>query len=763
MTLSQRHSESDPTDAASKTDVKTHYIPTLVGIDKIQPFLFPELNHTTERVLATKPTTILILDDEERTRQSLCDLLKPAGYQLTQAATVEQALRLLQTQTFALALVDLTLQDGNGQHVLAYAQKNNLKTRLIVISGETSFTTATEVLRCGACDYISKPYQPQTLLKTISKEIEKFQLRERYEDIQEQLKGSETLHKFIVNNSPDFIYMLDEKGRFSFINHRAESLLGCKKEQLIGQHYNIIVHAEDWEKAQFAFNERRSAERGSHNVELRLINHRHDEIRFVEARAIAVELTAMGVYQVTPDEGHNFIGTYGVIRDITERKRSEALRRYHQYHDQLTGLPNRALFHDRLQMALVQARRNRTKLAVLFLDIDRFKMVNENLGHLAGDKILQLVTKTLTNCLREEDTLARVGGDEFLLLLPNINKREDAAVIGHKIAELCMTPIKYQAQEVRVNFSIGIATYPEHGTEKDLLIRNADLAKCHIKRNGGNSHGYYCPHFDKLAAPALDLDNALHRALENNELELFYQPQIDIKRQQVTGVEALIRWNHPHKGLLSPALFIPLAEQSNLICMLGNWILDQACHDASILEQHGFTGLKVAINTSMQQLERGNFQQLVLRTIAQHKLDKNHIEIEITESNIMQDMQKAVEVLTSLATHGIGVAIDDFGTGYSSLSYLQTLPISTLKIDRSFIKNLSDDNSDAPIVTAVLTMAKALEMQCVVEGVETREQKEILEQVGCSTIQGYYYSKPLSLTNLMNFLGTFAKTGTEHN
>lgn len=759
MTLARRNSKNLPSATLDETNPKRHLDFPLSSAEKIQPLLFPELTATTYPAKAPQSVAILVIDDEERARQSLCDLLKPSGYTITQAAGVEQALTLIQSQIFTLALVDLNLQDGNGQQVLAYAHENDIKTRLIVISGETSFDNATEALRSGACDYISKPYKPKALLETISREIEKFQLRERYEVIQEQLKGSETLHKFIVNNSPDFIYMLDENGRFSFINQRAESLLGLKKEQLIGHHYNTIVHAEDWEKAQFAFNERRTGERGSHNVELRLINQRHEEIRFVEARAIAVELTAMGVYQTTPHRGENFIGTYGVIRDITERKRSEALMRYHQYHDQLTGLPNRALFHDRLQMSLVQARRNKTKLAVLFLDIDRFKMVNENLGHLAGDKILQLVTKTLTNCLREEDTLARVGGDEFLLLLPNINKREDVAVIGNKIAELCKTPIDYNGKEVRINFSIGIATYPEHGTEKDLLMRNADLAKCHIKRNGGNGYGYYCPRFDKMAAPALDLDNALHRALENNELELFYQPQVNLAKQQVTGIEALIRWNHPHKGLLSPAVFIPLAEQSNLICILGAWILDQACHDAQVLEQQGFTGLKVAVNISMQQLERGSFKQLVLHTIAQHKLDKNYIEIEITESNIMQDMQKAVEVLTSLAANGIGVAIDDFGTGYSSLSYLQTLPIATLKIDRSFIEGLSKQNSAAPIVTAVLTMAKALKMQCVVEGVETQEQMDILELVGCSIIQGYYYSKPLSLTDLMLYLANFNNNG----
>ena len=717
-----------------------------------QALLFPETTPTTPSSQPELPISILVIDDEQRARQSLCDLLKPLGHRTVQADSVAEALKWLQADNFSLALVDINLPDGSGQDIMRYIQDHNIETRFIVISGESTFDHATQALRNGACDFIRKPYMPASLLETINKEVAKVKTQHRYEHIQDELKGSEALHRFIVNNSPDLIYMLDHQGHFSFVNQRIQALLGYSAKKIIGQHYSSIVLAEDMEKAQFVFNERRTGDRASQSVELRLLNRHNKEIRFVEARALSVELTSMGVYSSSGEEGSEFVGTYGVIRDITDRKRSEKLKHYHQYHDQLTGLPNRALFHDRLQMALAQARRNKGQLGILFLDIDRFKMINESFGHLAGDKILQRITQRLKTGLREEDTLARVGADEFVLLLPAINQREDTAVIAQKIIEGSSVPMRFQDQDLRVNFSIGIATYPDHGRTKEDLIRHADLAKCHVKQNGRNGYDYYSPQFKNVQRPALELENALHHALTNNELELYYQPQVDIVNQQVTGLEALIRWNHPKKGLLTPGLFIPLAEQSSLICDLGQWVLERACHDARLLEDHSLTGLKIAINTAMQQLDRNGFQKQVLESISRHKLEKNYIEIEITESNIMQDMHKAVEILSQLAEKGISIAIDDFGTGYSSLSYLQTLPVSTLKIDRSFICNLSLHQSGTPIVTAILNMAEALNMNCVAEGVETKEQKMVLKQAGCSIIQGYYYCQPQPLSDLISYL-----------
>nr|WP_320049104.1 EAL domain-containing protein [uncultured Desulfuromonas sp.] len=716
-----------------------------------QAVLFPEMFNAAASYHAL-PISILIIDDEQRARQSVCDLLKPLGHRLTQAGSVSEAIKWLEMENFTLALVDLQLPDGTGHDIMRYVVDHQIDTRLIVVSGESTFDHATLSLRNGACDFLRKPYMPATLLESVNKELDKAQTQNRYERIQEELKGSEALHRFIVNNSPDIIYMLDEEGRFSFVNKRVQSLLGYSDKKLIGQHYSSIVYGEDHEKAQFVFNERRTGDRASHAVELRLLNRHNKEIRFVEARSLSVELTSMGIYRAGRGDNEEFIGTYGVIRDITERKRSEALQHYHQYHDHLTDLPNRTLFLDRLHMALAQARRNGHHLAVLFLDIDRFRKVNDSLGHLAGDKILQRITQRLNTNLREEDTLARIGSDEFLLLLPNIKTPGDALIIAEKINQSCSVPMTYQGQDLRLTFSIGIATFPDHATSREDLIRYADLAKCQVKQNGRNGCLLYQPQHQHLQVSALEMETAIRQGLQDDQFELYYQPQIDLVAGKVAGLEALVRWKHPERGLLNPSLFIPVAEQSSLICDLGQWAVERACCDAAMLRKRGFDGLKIAVNVSIQHFERPSFAQHILDNVSRHDLGSNRLEIEITESNIMRNMERGAQLLTSLSEQGIGVAIDDFGTGYSSLSYLQTLPVATVKIDRSFICNLGDEKNGLPIVIAVLNLAAALNIHCIAEGVESQEQKQLLQDAGCRLIQGFYYSSPLSLAQLVPYL-----------
>ncbi|MFO7830360.1 MAG: EAL domain-containing protein [Desulfuromonadaceae bacterium] len=718
-----------------------------------QGSLFPEI--TGQGGNDPEPeASILIIDDEPRARQSVCDLLSPLGHRTMQAGSVAEALQLLQTNHFTIALVDLILPDGSGQDIMRYIQDKRYATRLIVISGQSTFDEASKALRNGACDFIRKPYMPTTMLNVVTREVSNALTQKRYTRIHDELKGSEALHRFIVHNSPDMIYMLDKKGNFSFVNHRVRSLLGFDEQNLIGKHYSDIIIPEDVEKAEYFFKEHRNRDRRGRGLELRLFNQLNRDIRFVEARAISVELSDAGAYSFGgTDQEAESVGTYGVIRDITDKKRSEALMRYHEFHDQLTGLPNRTLFNDRLKMAMTHARNCNGVVGVLFLDIDRFKTINKSFGHLAGDTILQKVTRRLNNILSEEDTLSRVSGNEFLLLLPDIGNIDDAAHTAAKIIASCQEPILYHDQEVVITFSIGIAVYPENGESKDDLIRNACLAKCHVKQNGqNNNYALYQPRFKEMDVSIFKMESALRLAIKHNELELYYQPQVDIIRQSVTGLEALIRWNHPRKGLLSPGAFIPIAEQSSLICDLGQWVLERACQDAMMLEERSFSGLKIAINTSMQQLKNSCFKNQVLETTSRYNLNRKNLEIEITENSLMQDMQKTVELLSELNTNGISIAVDDFGTGYSSLSYLQSLPVSTLKIDRSFIHSLSTNRSSPAIITAILTLAAALEINCVAEGVETIEQKTALQLAGCRITQGYFFCKPLSLPQIIAYL-----------
>ncbi|MDY0212481.1 MAG: EAL domain-containing protein [Desulfuromonadaceae bacterium] len=697
--------------------------------------------------------SILIIDAEPRSRHSICELLSPLGHSITQAASLEESIRLLHKKEFTLALVDLSLSDGSGLDIVHYIQANQIHIRLIITGDTSTFEHDTLALRIGACVFIPKPYLPQTLLKIMAKEITNARTQHRYAHIHNELKGSEALHRFIVNTSPDIIYMLDERGNFSFVNQRVHSLLGCVEENLIGKHYSEIVLPEDLEKAHHVFNGWHTATFPDNNVELRLLNRHNNELCFVEVRAIPVELSASGSYISTgTEQDAEFVGVYGVIRDITKNKRNEALLQYHEHHDHLTGLPNRSLLHDRLKMAMVQARRCNSLIGLLFLDIDRFKTINDSLGHLAGDKILQQVTQRLIASLREEDTLARISGNEFMLLLPNISKREDAASAAQQIIDGCAVPIHYQGQEVLLTFSIGVVIYPEDGRSKEELIHKAYLAKCYVKQNSRNSFSYYKHRFKYVGETELERESALRHALKNDELELYYQPQVDILEHRVIGLEALIRWDHPQKGLLLPGDFIPLAEKSNLICEIGQWVLERACQDTRQLENNGFTGLKIAINISMQQLNHTSFKKQVLQTTSDCGLQQNYLEIEITENSIMQNMQNTVDILSDLANAGVGTAIDDFGTGYSSLGYLQTLPVSTLKIDRSFIRNLSTNQCTPPIITAILTLAAALNIKCIAEGIETEEQKTVLHLAGCRFIQGYLYCRPQTFTQLLSYL-----------
>jgi diguanylate cyclase (GGDEF)-like protein/PAS domain S-box-containing protein len=691
---------------------------------------------------------ILIVDDEPRARSSLKELLRLSGYEAILADGGREALELLSEKSFDLMLLDLHMPDLDGHEVMAHIERHNIDTDIIVVSGETTFDHATKALRKGAQDFLRKPYAPDELLRAVSNCLERRRLKRDNESIQLRLEESENLHKFIVNNSPDMIYLLDENGCFTYINERVESLLGYKRDEVLGEHFSTIIYEDDMDAASFTFNERRSGDRATRSAELRLRCKYHDQPRYFESRTVSIELSSIGVYSLDDNNKKSFIGTYGVARDITERKQAEELIKYQLHHDLLTNLPNRTLFRDRLNMAMAQSKRTGKKLAILYLDMDRFKIINDSLGHFVGDELLQSVAQRLRSELREADTLARVGGDEFNLLIPEINDVQDVKNLADKIIRITSDPFIIKDEEIFASFSIGISIYPGDGDTKDALIKNADIAMYKVKKAGKNGYAFYAEEMKSTFSQSLDIENGLRKAISTDELCLHYQPQYDIQQQKMVGVEALVRWQHPERGMILPNEFINVAEESGLIIPLGEWVMRKACTDIRRWLDEESIKLSLSVNISVQQLELEQFAAKTLKIIKRLDLPKNVLELEITEHAIMQDMESAIQTLTQLSNRGVRIAIDDFGTGYSSLGYLQALPINTLKMDRSFVQGIksSGDNS---IINAIIAMAKGLNLDLIAEGVEEKHQIEHLLKAGCYLAQGFYYGRPMPESELI--------------
>jgi diguanylate cyclase (GGDEF)-like protein len=422
------------------------------------------------------------------------------------------------------------------------------------------------------------------------------------------------------------------------------------------------------------------------------------------------------------------------------------------YHDALTGLPNRPLFMDRLIMALAQASRSNQQVAVFFLDLDRFKDINDSLGHSTGDGLLKAVAERIRRCVREGDTVARFGGDEFTLLIPKIDQVEDAAKIAQKILETLKIPFAINERELFVTTSVGISMYPNDGTDPETLVRNADSAMYRAKDQGRDNYQLYAPAMNARALERLALENMLRKALSHRELVLFYQPVAHMKTKNIVGVEALIRWNHPEKGMVSPAHFISVAESSGLIIPIGDWVLRTACKQAKLWQKKIDSELTVAVNLSARQFQQPNLVEQISEVLEQTGLGAKYLELEITESNAMQNAENTIYTLRELKALGVHIAMDDFGTGYSSLNYLKRFPIDTLKLDQSFVRDITTDPSDAAIATAVIAMAHSLNLKVIGEGVEKEEQFSWLLKQNCDYIQGYLFSPPLAVENLEAYM-----------
>jgi diguanylate cyclase (GGDEF)-like protein/PAS domain S-box-containing protein len=560
-------------------------------------------------------------------------------------------------------------------------------------------------------------------------------------DITERKRSEEALRRLsrqnemVLNSAGEGIFGLDLQGKTTFINPAAAHMTGWDIEELLGQRLHDFLHHSRSDGTPYPKEEcpiyaafKTGATLSRDNEVFWRKDGTHFSVEYVSTPII---------------EGDKILGAVVTFKDITERKALEQKLQYQAFHDPLTDLPNRALFIDRLEHALTRADRLETKVAVLFTDLDNFKVVNDSLGHKAGDQLLIAVADRLKTCLRPEDTVARLGGDEFTILLEGVAGVSDAAEVAERIAEELQPPFVLEAQEVFATTSTGIAISSSAQEQPTDLLRHADLAMYRAKSKGKACFEMFEPSMSIDALERLELETELRRALGREEFRVYYQPEILLERGEIVGMEALVRWEHPERGLLLPQEFLSIAEESNLILSIGQWVLKEACNQLRTWqEQYPSTApLVIGVNLSTREF----FQpSLIAEILRETGVDPQSLQLEITEGAVAYNhAQNANNMLRDLKALGVQLAIDDFGMGYSSLSYLKRFPVNVLKIDRSFVRELGKDLKDTKIVAAIIHLARALDLKVIAEGVETAEQVEQLRKMGCDLAQGYYFSEPL--------------------
>lgn len=704
--------------------------------------------------LEDKKASILVVDDNPGKRLALVSVLEVLQQNVVTAESGRDALRCLLDHEFAVILLDVQMptMDGFETARLIRSRQQSESTPIIFVTaysrGETDMM---EGYSLGAVDFIFTPIIPEILRAKVSVFVDlyhKIQAIKRHEEhleilveqrtaaltaeIAERKQAEVAIRKLssAMEKVADSIFITDASGVIEYINSAFEIITGYRREEAMGKTPRVIKSGKHDE--QFYQQIWETLLRGEvyRNV---FINRRKDGQLYHEAITIT---------PLTDEQGKvtHYIASG---KDITESIQTQERLHHLAHHDVLTGLPNRMLFVERLKHALKRAEWRKRAVAVMFLDMDRFKIVNDTLGHEAGDRLLQAMAARLLGCVRDGDTVARFGGDEFAGFLNDVASPEDVAPIVAKFLAALAPPFMIDGHELFISGSIGISLYPDDGTDTQTLMKNADTAMYRAKQNGGNTSEFYHAGMNAHALARLNLETGLRRALERQEFVLHYQPQIDLKNGDVVGFEALIRWERAGSGLVAPVEFIPLLEETGLIVAVGEWMLRSACAQHHTWRAAGLPALRVAVNISGRQFDGKDLMQTLQRVMQVVPMPAEFLELEITESILMKNADTDIEALQALSAMGMRFAIDDFGTGYSSLTYLKRFPIDILKIDKAFVRDITTDADDAAIVSAIITMAHSLGIKTVAEGVESREQLELLREQGCDFAQGYYFSPPL--------------------
>ena len=717
----------------------------------------------------------LVVDDISDERKILRITLERQGFEVIEARDGREGLETAVLQIPDVIISDALMPRMDGFQFLREAKKDErLKAVPFIFYSAvyTGYKEAELALSLGAEAFIVRPKEPHEFWEELSKILEEHSRRitekapvtelleedkeflRKYSHIvamrleetvtelrkalaelkisQEALLESEERYRNVVETALDAIITIDEESRILFVNPSAERIFGYSKAEMIGRQLTMLM-PERLRDAHLA-SVKRHIETGERHMPWEAVEFPglHKSGREIPLEISFCEVIENGKYRFT-----------GIVRDITERKQAEETIKYQAYHDLLTGLPNRALFTDLLNHEIPQMQRTRSKLAVLFLDLDHFKNINDSLGHAAGDALIQQVAVRLKTGMREFDTLARIGGDTFTILLPLVNRPEDAKKIVEKVMGSFKQPFIIDAHELRVTASIGISIHPEDGEDAETLLRNADIAMYHAKDQGRNNYQFFNTALNIRTIERILLENRLRQAVERGELLVYYQPLMDIKTQEMVGAEALVRWRHPELGLLNPVQFIPLAEEIGLIIQIDQWVMRTACAQLKAWQETGYPLRYVTVNLSARQFQQPDLAEIISGVLEETGLSPESLGVEITETLAMRDTELTSRSLSKLDSMGIRFAIDDFGTGYSSLSYLKRLPIHKLKIDKSFIQYLISDPDYQAIVSAVVAMAHILKLRVLAEGVETEDELVFLRTRNCDEAQGYYFREPV--------------------
>jgi diguanylate cyclase (GGDEF)-like protein/PAS domain S-box-containing protein len=685
----------------------------------------------------------LIVASSAEDAEALSNELRRAGYDLVSAhvSTRDSMDEALQSESWDVILSDDSTPNFGALAALALLKERQHDIPFLVVSDRVDAETAISALRAGANDFIPKDSLDR-LASSVERELDearmrrgvlqgKKTLRESEARLREALLGYAHRFRAIAEVSKGLIYEWDLKSGTVDWFASIDEKLGYADGEFprTRQGWEGILHPEDRDRVLAA------AER----------HIRTAEPFSTEYRAIRRDGTVMAWNEsakVLREEG-NPTRWIGFITDVTENRQVEEQVKYLALHDVLTDLPNRALFNDRLALALPQSKRGNQKLAVLILNLDRFQAVNESFGQSVGDRFLCRVAERIRACTRAGDTVARLGGDEFAILIHRLRSEEDVARVAQKVLEAIRLPFLVDQRELFTTASMGASTFPTDGTDADTLTRNADTALHRAKAHGRDNYQLYSPDMNARAIERLSLENHLRQAVTHEQLVLYYQPVIDLRSERILGVEALLRWLHPERGLLPASEFIPLAEVSGLISPIGEWILHAACEQLREWNDAGYSDLRMAVNVSPRQFQQPDFVAQVTRAIAASGISPESLDLEITETSAMEDPERSIAKLQDLKKRNVRISLDDFGTGFASLNYLGRFPIDRIKLDHSFVRELPGNRHNCAIAVAVITMAHALTMSVVGEGVETAEQVAFLRDEGCDEAQGYLFSHPL--------------------